>query len=76
MGQQGVWMHCDDLVILISLHRLYHGVMMRQQKHLLVWRIERGQGQSCSHILHDVAMGGDDNIMGGVFNMGHVREWI
>ena len=69
-------MHCDDLVIFLSLHQLYDGVMMMQQRHVLLWRIERGQGQSCSHILHDVAMGGYGNIMGGAFDIEHVSECI
>ena len=29
MGQQGVWMHYDDIVIFFSLHHLYDGGMMR-----------------------------------------------
>ena len=69
-------MHYDDMVIFFSLHQLYDGGMMRQQSHLLLWRIEREHGYIFSHILHDVAMGGDDNIMGGVFDIEHVRECI
>ena len=42
----------------------------------MLWRIEREKGQVFSPILHDVAGGGDGKIMGGVFDMGHVREWI
>ena len=76
MGQQGVWIHYDCMVILFSLHQLYVGGMMRQQRHLLLWRIEREQAKSWSHILHNVVMGGDANIMGEVFDIGHVREWI
>ena len=76
MGQQGVWMHYYDMIILFSLHQLYDGGMMRQQRPLLLWRIKRGQGKSCSHILHDVAMGGNGNIMGGYFDIEHVRECI
>ena len=49
---------------------------MRQQRHFLLWRIEREQGQNFSHILHDVATGGDGNIIRGVFDIGHVKEWI
>ena len=72
MGKQGVWMHYNNM---FSPHMFYDGGMMRQQRHLLLWRIEREQGKSCSHILHNVAMGGDGNIMGGVFDIGHIREW-
>ena len=49
MGQQGVWMHYDDMVILFSMHQLYDGGMMRQQSHLLLWRIGREQGKNFSH---------------------------
>ena len=76
MGQQGVWMHYDDIIIMFSPHELYDGGMSGQQRHFFLWRIEREQGKSFSHILHDVAMGGDGNIMGGVFDIGHVREWL
>ena len=48
---------------------------MRQKRHLFLWMVEREQGKSFSHILHNVAMGGDGNIMGKVFDIGHVREW-
>ena len=68
-------MHYDGMVIMFSLHKLYDGGMMRQKRHLLLWRIEGEQGQSCSHILHNVSMGGDGNIMGEDFDMGHIREW-
>ena len=53
MGQQGVWMHYDDMVILFSLHKLYDGGMVRQQSHLLLWTIGREQGQIFSHTWHD-----------------------
>ena len=38
-------MHYDDMVIMLSPHELYDGGMMRQQRHLLLWRIRREQGQ-------------------------------
>ena len=63
MGHQGVWMHCDDMVIMFSLHELYDGGMMRQQRHLLLWRIGREQGHICSHTWHDAAGVGDGTII-------------
>ena len=48
MGQQGVWMHYDDVIIMFSLHEWYDGGM-------LLWRIGREQGNICSHTWHDAA---------------------
>ena len=69
-------MHYDEVIIVFSPYDLCDGGMRWQQILLLLWRIEREQGQVCSPIFHDVAGGGDDNIMGGVFDIEHVREWI
>ena len=55
MGQQGVWMHYGDMLIIFSPHRLYDGGMVRQKSHFLLWRIGREQGQIFSHTWHDVA---------------------
>lgn len=71
---KGVWEYYDDVIF--SPHGLYDGGMMRQQRNLVLWRIEREQGQNFSHIFHDVAMGGDGNIMRGVFDIVHVKKWI
>ena len=68
--------HYDGIIIMFSPHELDDRGMSGQQIPFLLRRIEREEGQSFSHIFHDVAMGGNGNIMGGVFDIGHVREWI
>ena len=56
-------MHHGDEIIMFSPHRLYDGGMVRQQSHLLLWRIGREQGQIFSHTWHDAAGVRDDTIM-------------
>lgn len=56
-------MHCDDVIIVSSPQRLYDGGMRGQQRHLLLWRFERGQGPTCSHTWHDSAVGWDGTII-------------
>ena len=66
MGQKGVWMHYDNVIIMFALHRLYDGGMRRQQRHLLLWRIEREQGKNFSHTWNDAAgIGGGTSIVQG-----------
>ena len=69
-------MHCDDTIIMFSPHELYDGGMMGRQRQLLLWRIKGEKGHNCSHILYDVAMGGDGKIMREIFDVEYVRGWI
>ena len=62
--------------MIFSPHGLYEGGMGRQQGNFLLWRIERKKGYIFYHIFHDVEIGGDGNIMRGVFDIEHVRGWI
>ena len=55
MGQQGVWIHYDGMIIMFSLHNVYDGGMMRQQRSLLLRRIGREQGQNFYPTWHSVA---------------------
>ena len=65
MEKQRIWMHCVDMALftMFSLHYLYDGGMMRQQKLLLLGLFLGEQGQFCSHTLRDVAGVGDGTIM-------------
>ena len=63
MGQQGVWIHYDDVIIMFSPHGLHDGGLLGQQRHFFLWRIGREQGQIFSHTWHDAVGGGDGTIL-------------